>query len=96
MSNETLEEQVADFYWAADLMRKHQQNGGSNAEEGADMSHALWMLLAIYRNASNKKLLHKVHAFLTDDLHMPENLICQLSMLAPVYVPSPTHAEASA
>jgi len=96
MNNETLEEQVSDFYWAAALMRQHQQNGGSLDDQGSDMSHALWMLLAIYRNASNKKLLNKVHDFLIDDLGMPENLICQLAMLAPVYVPPTTPAEAIA
>lgn len=84
MSTETLEEQVGDFYWAADSIRQHQQTVGSAEKPDWDgMSHALWILLALHRNAENPKLQSRVHDFLVQEVGIPGHLVCQLAMLAP-------------
>lgn len=89
MGKDTLEEQLSDFFWAAETIRRHQQHGGGeDKSRWDDMSHALWLVLAIYRNAENPKLQRKVHDFLVYEVGLPEHLICQLSMLAPAAAPA--------
>jgi len=84
MTTETLEEQTSDFFWAANEIRQHRQTGGSFVGDESDtMSHALWMMLTIYRNTASEALKRKIHSFLTSELGMPCNLVKQLVVLAP-------------